>query len=65
MNKETRAEKIKRLCAEKNVSVADVLRKAGASAVTINNWEEKEPKSFQIYDSIMKVIEDIPATITA
>jgi transcriptional regulator with XRE-family HTH domain len=54
-----RGEQIENFCKENNISVSEVLRKANVSAVTIDNWKKSEPKSFQIYDNIMKSAKEL------
>jgi transcriptional regulator with XRE-family HTH domain len=55
--KEKRSEFIKRMCAENNLTVAEVLRKANVASGTLTSWEEKDPKSFQVFDAIVEAIE--------
>lgn len=55
--KEKKADYIKRMCQENNLTVAEVLRKAGASPTLLVTWDKEDPKSIQMYDAIVEAIE--------
>ena len=41
--------KIKELCKERNISVAEVERKAGLLGRSIKRWDENEPSVYKVY----------------
>lgn len=54
--KEKKADYIKRLCNENNLTVAEVLRKAGASPTLLVTWDKEDPKSIQVFDAVVEAI---------
>lgn len=41
--------KIKELCKERNISVAEVERKADLTERSIKRWDENEPSVYKVY----------------
>lgn len=57
--KEKRADYIRRLIKENELSESEVMRKANVSHNTLPGWDKQDPKSFRVYDAIVEAIETL------
>lgn len=58
MKKEKKIDELKRLCVLNNKSLYTVCREARVPISTIANWTRKEPNAFEVYEKLMKVINE-------